>query len=137
MPQLKWGRIWSEPCLFSYTMARSKARSLTRCMGPEIELKSSWILVGFASVEPQGELSNSWIQLTQNQLWYLLVIWIGMKYFVTCPCFLIYKIGFIFPILRISGIFKKMYIKQLKGFLNIWGLRTVMIVIIFNGYEMC
>ena len=36
--------------------AHGNARSLTHWEGPGIEPESSWILVGFVSAEPQGEL---------------------------------------------------------------------------------
>ena len=44
----------SEPCL-SYTTAHSDARSLTHWELQGIKLMSSWILVGFATTEPQWE----------------------------------------------------------------------------------
>ena len=39
------------------TTAHSNARSLTYRAGPGIQPASSWILVGFVTTEPQGELS--------------------------------------------------------------------------------
>ena len=39
----------------TYTAAHSNPRSLTHWAGPGIEPASSWILVGFATIEPQGE----------------------------------------------------------------------------------
>ena len=40
----------------NYTAACSNAGSLTSWAGPGMEPKASWIPVGFASAEPQGEL---------------------------------------------------------------------------------
>ena len=51
----------SEPYL-TYTTAHGNARSLTHWAGPGIKPPASWILVGFVSTVPQGELPNhySW-----------------------------------------------------------------------------
>ena len=41
------------------TTAQDNARSLTQWARPGIEPKSSWILVGFVTAEPQLELQNN------------------------------------------------------------------------------
>ena len=42
----------------TYTEAHAMPRSLTHCVGPEIEPTLSWVLVGFVSAEPQWELPD-------------------------------------------------------------------------------
>ena len=47
----------------AYTTAHGNTGSLTHWGRPGIESASSWILVGFASAEPQRELQNSCLKL--------------------------------------------------------------------------
>ena len=55
-------RIWAVSA--TYTIAHSKARSLTQWVGPGIEPATSWILVGFITTEPQWELlHNSFLKV--------------------------------------------------------------------------
>ena len=51
--------VKSELQLSAYTIAHSKARSLTHWVRPGIEPASSWMLVGFVTTEPRQEFQRS------------------------------------------------------------------------------
>ena len=53
-PQPQQRRIWASSV--TYTTAHSNARSLTHWTRPGIKPRSSWMLVGFITTEPQWEL---------------------------------------------------------------------------------
>ena len=53
---------WGPNCITTYTTAaRGNAGSLTHWARPGIEPASSWILVGFISTLPQGELRKTYL----------------------------------------------------------------------------
>ena len=56
MPQPQQRRIWATSA--TYTIAHSKARSLTHWVRPGTEPTSSWILVRFVTPESQQEFPN-------------------------------------------------------------------------------
>ena len=46
----------SKLCLMTYTAPHSNTRSLTHCVRPGVERKSSWVLAVFVTTEPQWKL---------------------------------------------------------------------------------